>query len=292
LEFDTRGFAAWLLARPDGWQIKAAALPHLLKCSSGHVGRDKARRFLRELERAGYLTCTRRRGADGRWIWDYFFCPTSSPPTIDASAVCGSSAGGSAAGGPTVDGQAVDITHTQITSRSDKSIFDKTTTTTGPPEPETAVVVGDLSEIRYPDCLTGSALNAAKTLLRGCPVVYRQPVLDELGALITAGRARKPSGLLYRLIERAKVGQFVPNWSLGGEVSKATSRAHRENTRGVSVPASQPRIASEAAADALCNLHLKYRAIPDRSSIRSELQTRTYSADLGGGGQQVSDESG
>ena len=78
LEFDTRGFAAWLLARPDGWQIKAAALPHLLKCSSGHVGRDKARRFLRELEQAGYLTRTRRRGADGRWIWDYFFRPTSA----------------------------------------------------------------------------------------------------------------------------------------------------------------------------------------------------------------------
>ena len=62
LEFDTRGFAAWLLARPDGRQIKAAALPHLLKCSSGHVGRDKARRFFRELEHAGYLTRTRRRG--------------------------------------------------------------------------------------------------------------------------------------------------------------------------------------------------------------------------------------
>ena len=80
LEFDTRGFAAWLLARPDGWQIKAAALPHLLKCSSGHVGRDKARRFFRELEHAGYLTRTRRQGADGRWIWDYFFRPTSQAP--------------------------------------------------------------------------------------------------------------------------------------------------------------------------------------------------------------------
>ena len=57
-------------------------------------------------------------------------------------------------------------------------------------------MVGDLSQIRYPDCLTGGPLNAAKTLLRGCPPGYRQPVLDELGALIAAGRVRKPSGLL------------------------------------------------------------------------------------------------
>ena len=261
LEFDTRGFAAWLLARPDGWQIKAAALPHLLKCSSGHVGRDKARRFFRELEHAGYLTRTRRQGADGRWIWDYFFRPTSPAPTIDASPVGGPPVGRLPVDGQTVGSQAVDITHTLITSRSDKSILDKTTTTTGPPEPQTVVVVGDLSEIRYPDCLTGSALNAAKTLLRGCPPEYRQPVLDELGALITAGRVRKPSGLLYRLIERAKVGQFAPNWSVSPVVSKAASEGPRENIRGSLAPASQsqPRIASEAAADALRRLRLKFR---------------------------------
>ena len=103
-EFDTRGFAAWLLARPDGWQIKAAALPHLLKCSSGHVGRDKARRFFRELEHAGYLTRTRRQGADGRWIWDYFFRPTSPAPTIDSSPV-----GGLPVGALSVDGAALEV---------------------------------------------------------------------------------------------------------------------------------------------------------------------------------------
>jgi len=289
LEFDTRGFAAWLLARPDGWQIKAAALPHLLKCSSGHVGRDKARRFLRELEHAGYLTRTRRRGADGRWIWDYFFRPTSPAPTIDASPV-----GGLPVDGQTVGSQAVDITHTLITSRSDKSILDKTTTTTGPPEPQTVVVVGDLSEIRYPDCLTGSALNAAKTLLRGCPPGYRQPVLDELGALITAGRVRKPSGLLYRLIERAKVGQFAPNWSAGPVVSKAASEESRKNIRGSLAPASQSqsRIASEAAADTLRRLRLKFRPTVEGSSMQQQQHWRAGSLDLNGGGQHAAEERG
>ena len=96
----------------------------------------------------GYLDATRLQGADGSWIWDYFSRPTSPAPTIDASPV-----GGSPVDGQTVGSQAVDITHTLITSRSDKSILDKTTTTTGPPESKTVVVVGDLSEIRYPDCL-------------------------------------------------------------------------------------------------------------------------------------------
>ncbi len=292
LEFDTRGFAAWLLARPDGWQIKAAALPHLLKCSSGHVGRDKARRFFRELEHAGYLTRTRRQGADGRWIWDYFFRPTSQAPTIDASSVGGSPVGALSVDGQTVGSQAVDITHTLITSRSDKSILDKTTTTTGPLEPQTLVVVGDLSEIRYPDCLTGGALNAAKTLLRGCPPEYRQPVLDELGALITAGRVRKPSGLLYRLIERAKVGQFAPNWSVGPVVSKAASEEPRENIRGSLAPASQsqPRIASEAAADALRRLRLKFR--PAVEDVHAAEHQRSRSPDLSDGGRHAAEESG
>ena len=88
LSFDTRGFAAWLLARPPNWEIRAEALPHLLNDNSrpGHVGRDKARRFLRELERAGYLTRSRTRRPDGCWVWDNVFTPV---PTIDGSAAHG-----------------------------------------------------------------------------------------------------------------------------------------------------------------------------------------------------------
>ena len=98
LGFDTRGFAAWLLARPDGWQIQASCLPRLLKVRSDHVGRDKARRFLRELERAGYLARSRRHSDDGRWFWDYAFRPTSQCTTIDAFSGDGSPVDGSTVG--------------------------------------------------------------------------------------------------------------------------------------------------------------------------------------------------
>ena len=59
LSLETRAAAIWILARPDGWTICATVLPRLLA-----VGRSKARRFLRELARAGYLERKLRRGAN------------------------------------------------------------------------------------------------------------------------------------------------------------------------------------------------------------------------------------
>ena len=195
LGFDTVGFATWLLTRPPGWQIRATALPHLLK--SRHVGRDRARRFLRELERAGYLTRTRYRTTDGRWIWDNAFRPTSAS-TIDAFSVDGAA----------VDRKHVDLIHTLSSSRSDYSILKKTTTTTT--VPKAGVVVGDLMEIRYPDCLSGRRLESAKKLMTQCPAADRQAVLDEFAATLRDGVVRYPVGLLNRLVERAKAGEFVP----------------------------------------------------------------------------------
>lgn len=59
LQFDTRAIANWLIAKPDGWQIRLGALPYLLRQRAGpgqRMGRDRVRRILRELENAGYLT--------------------------------------------------------------------------------------------------------------------------------------------------------------------------------------------------------------------------------------------
>jgi hypothetical protein len=253
LGFDTRGFAAWLLARPEGWEIRASALPHLLKSGSGHVGRDKARRFLRELARAAYLTHTRRRGADGRWIWDYAFRPISPTSTIDALSV-----GGSPVRGSTVDGKGVDITHTLNTPRRDKSILNITTT---PPPPDSVVVVGDLVEIRYPDCLTGSRLASTRRLVARCPREHRQAVLDELGAMGVHGVVRHPVGLFNRLIERARAGQFVPNRSLPGSPTMAgsdTNLSRPAADAGAATSTSQPRTASDIAMLALTHLRLKW----------------------------------
>jgi hypothetical protein len=241
LGFDTRGFAAWLLTRPPGWQIRATALPRLLRSRSRHVGRDRARRFLRELERAGYLRRTRHRTADGRWIWDNAFRPTSAVSTMDAFSVDGSA----------VDGKHVNLIHTLSSSRSDYSILNKTTTTTTAPKP--VVVVGDSMEIRYPDCLSGRRLESAKKLMTQCPEVDRQAVLDEFAAMLRDRVVRHPMGLLNRLVERAKAAEFVPNRSLAELATKSTSNGSLTTTavNGSASSSSQPRLASEIAEQTL-----------------------------------------
>jgi hypothetical protein len=246
LGFDTRGFAAWLLTRPPGWQIRASALPYLLKSRSRHVGRDRARRFLRELERAGYLTRTRHRTADGRWIWYHAFRPNPAVSTIDAFSV-----DGSAVNGLTVDGKHVDLIHTLSSSRSDYSILNKPTTTTTAPKP--VVVVGDLMEIRYPDCLSGRRLESAKKLMTQCPAVDRHAVLDEFAAMVRDCIVRHPVSLLNRLVERAKAGEFVPNRSLAELPTKSASNGSPATAaaNGSGSLSSQPRLASEIAEQTL-----------------------------------------
>jgi hypothetical protein len=236
LGFDTRGFAAWLLTRPPGWLIRASALPRLLKSRSRHVGRDRARRFLRELERAGYLTRTRHRTADGRWIWDNAFRPNSAVSTIDVFSV---------------DGKHVDLIHTLSSSRSDYSILKKTTTTTTAPKP--VVAVGDLVKIGYPDCVSGRRLESAKKLMTQCPAVDRQAVLDEFAAMLRDCIVRHPMGLLNRLVERAKAGEFVPNRSLADLPTRSASSGSptRAAVNGSASSSSQPGLASEIAEQTL-----------------------------------------
>ena len=119
LSLETRGLAAWFMARPSNWRIQAGALSGLLD-----VGRDKIKRMLRELEDAGYLVRSRSHDAEGRWVWESTFSPI---PTVDVFPVDGKSVdgqsvdgapgdgrpvNGKAVNGSTVDGKGVDIRKT------------------------------------------------------------------------------------------------------------------------------------------------------------------------------------
>ena len=221
LGLDTRGFAAWLLARSDGWKILATALPRLLTSKVEHVGREKTRRFLRELEAAGYLTRSRHRARDGRWSWDICFRPTPLPDkvtsvTMDGLAVDGSTVGGSAAGGKPVDKLQI-----LIRSDSDNALSKRPTTTTAP-ETDKAVV-GDLEGIRFPEFFSGKQLVSAKKLMAECPQDDAQAVLDEVAAMVAQRVVRHPMGLLGALVKKSIQGRFIPNRSLGRSHSFAPS---------------------------------------------------------------------
>jgi hypothetical protein len=218
LGFDTRGFAVWLMSKPDGWEIRAGAMPYLLRdrnAARGHIGRDKARRFLRELEGTGYLARTRTRGENGRWRWHSVF--TASSLTIDALAVDGSSVDGSS-----VDGKGVDIDQTHNYSTRIQSIHNQ------PTAGATQEVVGPTKATLIPSVLSGAYLASARALIDACPVEQRQPVLDEVAALHDRGAIRgSPVGLLHRLVERANQGTFTPSYSI--PYCEQSRRAHKHS---------------------------------------------------------------
>jgi hypothetical protein len=222
LGLDTRGFAVWLMSKPDGWEIRAGALPHLLKdrnASRGHVGRDKARRLLRELEREGYLVRTRTQGRNGRWVWRSVF--TASSLTIDALAVDGSSVDGSS-----VDGKGVDIYQTDNYRRIQSTLNQPTAGANGE-------AVGPTKEMIFPTVLSGAYRASARTLIADCHPDQRQAVLDEVGALHALGAIRgSPIGLLHRLVERAHQGTFTPSYAVPYREKRRREAAERARQLG------------------------------------------------------------
>jgi hypothetical protein len=223
LGLDTRGFAVWLMSKPDGWEIRAGALPYLLKdrtATRGHVGRDKARRLLRELERAGYLLRTRTQGRNGRWVWRSVF--TASSLTIDALAVDGSSVDGSS-----VDGKGVDLYQTHNYSTRIQSIPNQTTAGA------TQEVVGPTKAVVFPSVLLGAYRASARALIDACPSEQRQAVLDEVAALHDRGAIRgSPIGLLHRLVERAHQGTFTPSYAVPYREKRRREAAERARQLG------------------------------------------------------------
>jgi hypothetical protein len=262
LQFDTRGVANWLIAKPDCWQIRIGALPHLLQQRAGpgeRMGRDRVRRILRELEQAGYLSRSRAKKPDGRWLWRIEFSDTPASLQHENSTMDGSSVDGSTAGGFPADGQGVDIPNTPNNSRFDNSI--PTTTPAGDARSDAEVVVAPVIEVRYPPILQREFLASARKLIDRCPLEQRQPVLDEIGAMHARGRVRSPLGLLKSLIDKAEIGQFLPNHSLSvrpmsSRKSTSDGRVQRPLPDANLAPKS-PALASEIARKTLSRLREK-----------------------------------
>lgn len=81
-------------------------------------------------------------------------------------------------------------------------------TTTREIDNEHGVVGHD--ELKWPLLLGGNVRSSAMQILQGCPQADRQLVLHEIAGLADRGAVRHPIGLLRKLVDRAKHGQFVP----------------------------------------------------------------------------------
>jgi hypothetical protein len=89
--------------------------------------------------------------------------------------------------------------------------------------------------------------------MKRCPPNEAQPVLDELAAMMRQGRAPHPIGLLKTLVERATIGEFVPNRSLE---RSGPSRSVPEPAP--SKTGEQVRQVSDAAQKVILSLQAKF----------------------------------
>jgi len=104
------------------------------------------------------------------------------------------------------------------------------------------VVVGvPVVQAKYPDILQGGHLTAAHRLIERCPPEQRQAVLDEIGAMHARGKVRSPLGLLKSLVDRAKRGEFSPNYSLRVDRNSSSKSQPAASERK---PSTQPQSAS------------------------------------------------
>lgn len=258
LSAEARWFAIWLCTKPPGWEIRAGCLPRLLKDRSrrsGHLGRDLVRRLLREPEDAGYLVRTRMRDTDGRWAWRSCLNPTRQV----ASTIDGSAGDGPAVDGDTVDGKGGDLLQTELIQ---KKTYSKRTTTTAQPRDSNPsaqdVGVVSVNPLQFPEMLAGDAQRLANNLMQQCPAELRQAVLDQVSVYQQQGTLRKPLGLLYRLVQRAKVGEFIASMP-GVRQRKVCPEECKSGPRAMDLRSTGLRLASEIAAAHIAVLRKKWK---------------------------------
>jgi hypothetical protein len=120
-----------------------------------------------------------------------------------------------------------------------------------------------MMEIRYPPVLHGKFLASARKLIDGCPPEQRQAVLDEIDAMHRQGQVRSPLGLLKSLVDKARVGQFLPNYSVSVPPGSSTknrcvARADLSLTGADPAP-NPPTLASDIGRETLSRLREKLK---------------------------------
>lgn len=125
LDWDALGLHAYLLSKPNDWQINEAHLVGFRK-----AGRDKIRRMIRELKDCGYLVRTRKRRPDGTFYTEDLLYEKPQKATDD-----GLSGDGLPDDGLPDDGKPVDILSNEGLSNDRLRMKTKTVGATPPPPP-------------------------------------------------------------------------------------------------------------------------------------------------------------
>lgn len=280
--------ACWLAGRSDNWEARKNQIKEALG-----FGEASWSRSVKELKSAGYLeTAAIREG--GRWAGqEYIFC-----------------AGGLERAAPAADGdenippppklnlpQSVSPSSARPSSVSHHSIQgrpveERLVEETPPPQPTGAraaagpVVVAseeDQAQLVWPERLTEDKRASMRDILLGKDwpgSANAQALLDELaGQMAVPGKVRNPPGLLRRLMERQRKGEFTSEFGLEVQQIREARRKQQEREaaalaaksqgKGPAGPGPQGSGTSEAAKRELERQREKFPELAKRKAAKT-----------------------
>lgn len=252
LSLEARGLALFLLSKPPTFSIRVTSLPGLLQEQSsvrGHVGRERVRKMLRQLQDAGYLSRDCKRDARGHWVWDFvlrgFAMPVAQQPVdgLPSYEVSG-------------DGNLVDKEQNNLSKDKHKKNKQTTTVCDDIPDLQANVITFDAPFV-------GDVKQQASELLKKCPLQQRQLVVNEVVWVFQRGKLRgNPCGLLRRLIESAKAGVFAPNATHSKRTTHGVPETKERPSSESCNPLHSPRSASDATSRILDEIRQSLRTVP------------------------------
>lgn len=241
LKWSDKGMLMFLLHLPPDFQANLAWLQ-----KQTPDGRDAAQSCVKRLRTYGYISIVRERDPYGKFMRTVWSVTDTPPPQTDF---------------PDTEEPAVVEPHAEkpqlISTSVQQDLSEATTTSEAGQRDQCAAETGERNcNLRYPDLFGGDERNAAKRILEKCPAEERQSVLDEVAGLADRGAVRHPMGLLRRLVDRARQGDFTPSAAI--EYARKLQRESEARVRMAKEHAEQERRSSpearEAAREALANI--------------------------------------
>ncbi len=193
LSWATRGMLAYLLSRPDNWEVRVTDLQR-----RGNLGRDGTYKLISDLRSTGYVEFQQARDALGRIRGgSYIVREIPNPPHPESP---DTDVPEPAAPYP-VEPEA--LTTTEV------NLLPSTTTTTHNTKERYSNLDQPTQVIAFPDWISDEQQNAAREKVARFESALAQMLIDEWAGAISAGKIKKsPLGYLHELAARLDRNQF------------------------------------------------------------------------------------
>ncbi len=210
LSWAARGLLAYLLSRPDNWQVRVAHLR-----TQAPSGRDVVYKLLGELVTYRYTVRHRLRDENGKirgtvyYVYEQPNVPLpEKPDTVKP------------------DTDSPDTVNQEVLTNTENNLLPSTTTTTTTKKSDRIGSNGN-SNLYLPASLSPEEKRYVIEAISEFPHELAQQLIDELGGIIRSGKLREtPLDCLRGIVTNARIGKFKPNRGL----AIANERRRRRRT--------------------------------------------------------------